>query len=247
MLENKNWELTPTKNPFNWKDGEPTDICNSWYLAWYQAPWKFGYFNALKSNSEMQHTKDIKESFIELLKWRIELIKKMGHNPVVVLPPRKSTWNQTMMFAISALDGIDYIKIKSPDYRGVHFLKDKDERERTIKAVFPKWKVKFDSNILELENVHYIYIDDYYTTGITTKSVLNIIQNNTRLPEVQLENEEFINFEALYLTRTQNKRNAKSKNMWVVDEGLSKKINKYAKEATFKSSMRDSGFYKKQQ
>ncbi len=245
MAANKNWELEPTKNPLNWKNGEPTDICNSWYMIWYQSPWQFGYFNALKSNTEMQHTKELKENFVTLLKWRIDLLKKMGHNPVVVLPPRKSTWNQTMKFAIDALEDIEYIKIKSPDYRGVHFLKDRDERERTIQAVYPKWKVKFNPSVLELKNIHYIFIDDYYTTGVTTKAVLNIIQDNTRLPEINLKNGEFTNFEALYITRTQNKRNIKSKNMWVVDTTLSNKTNKYAKETKFASSMRDNSFYKK--
>ncbi|TCG11265.1 hypothetical protein [Mycoplasma todarodis] len=246
MVENKNWELTPTKNPLNWKDGEPTDICNSWYMVWYQAPWKFGYFNALKSNKEMQHTKDLKENFIDLLKWRVDLLKKTGQNPVIVLPPRKSTWNQTMLFAVEALEDVEFIKIKSPDYRGVHFLVDRDERERTIQSVYPKWKVKFNPTVLELKNVHYIFIDDYYTTGVTTKAVLNIIQENVRLPETNLENGEFTNFEAIYISRTQNKRNAKSKNMWVVDPSLSEKVNKYAKETKFTSSMRDSSFYKKQ-
>ncbi|NQZ29377.1 MAG: hypothetical protein HRT98_03225 [Mycoplasmatales bacterium] len=244
-MEKNKWKLEPTKNPLNWEDGEPTNICNSWYMIWYQPPWQFGYFNALKSNTDTEHTKDLKEKFIELLRWRIESIKKMGHNPVVILPPRKSTWNQTMKFSVDAIEDLEYIKIKSPDYRGVHFLKDKDERERTIQAVYPKWKVKFKPSVLKLKHIHYIFIDDYYTTGATTKAVLGVIQNNIRLPKPKLKNKEFANFEALYISRTQNKRNIKSKNMWVVDDALSDKTNKYAKETKFVSSMRDNSFYKK--
>ncbi len=169
----------------------------------------------------------------------------MGQDPVIVLPPRKSTWNQTMKFVVDALEDVELIKIKSPDYRGVHFLIDRDERIETIKSVYPKWKVKFDASVLELKNIHYIFIDDYYTTGTTTKAVLNVIQDNPRLPETIMEDGELKNFEALYISRTQNKRNAKSKNMWVVDSSLSERTNKYAKETKFSSSMRDSGFYKK--
>ncbi len=244
MIEKNNWELRPTKNPMAWKDGEPINILNSWYLVWYQPPWQFGYFNALKSNKEKLHSLELKNQFINLLKWRIDLLKKSGHNPVVVLPPRKSTWNQTMEFVVDALGDILFIKIKSPDYRGIHFLKNKEEREQTIQRIFPKWKIKFDASLLDLEKLHYIFIDDYFTTGITTQYVFKAIQENKRLPKPSLEKNEFNNFEALYISRTQNKRNVKSKNMWIVDPTLSVSINKYAKKTKFEDSKRDSGFYK---
>ncbi|CAM9121352.1 hypothetical protein MYMA111404_02165 [Mycoplasma marinum] len=245
MKNQENLQIKPTTNPLDWRNGNPTDMCKSWYMIWYKAPWNFGYFNAFKSK-ESEYTTDVIEAFLELLKWRIDMIVKSGSTPIIVLPPRKNSWDQTMKFVVENIEGVEFIKIKTPEYRGLHFLKDKEEREKTIESVFPKWKVKFNPEVLEKENVHYIFVDDFYTTGTTTKAVFKAIQENTRLPEIKLVDDELTNFDALYMARTQNKRNAKSRNMWIVDFELSEKVNKLALDDKFKDNERDSSFYKKE-
>ena len=191
----------PQKEVLIWKDGYPEVKFDARYIIWYKKSWESNLLKDLKSNNIFGVTREIKLRFIEVINKRITNLNNGGFRPIIIFPPQKYGQEKSMAFIEPFLKGkYNLANITSPNYKKLHTASGATERDLIIEEAAKKWELNY---VRSKANPYFIFVDDIFTGGTTSRKVFLKIKNDW------FQNEEFFisdevlhNFEGIFLCRT---------------------------------------------
>ncbi len=197
----KNINPSPQEEVLIWKNNRPEVKFNARYIIWYKRPWNSDLLKDLKSNNVFGDTKEIKIQFITIINHRISTLNNKGIRPIIIFPPQKSGHAKSVAFIEKYLKGkYNIANITSPNYKKLHTASSATERDLIIKEASKKWELNYTHS---RSNPYFIFVDDIFTRGTTSREVFLKIEQEWFKNENYIVADEVIqNFEGIFLCRT---------------------------------------------